>query len=234
MTEKYLARPNHTVIAAVRKLDTTLKDVTPAEGSKLVLVKIENESASDPAAAVEQLKAAGITHLDVVIANAGICPVSAYKKFENTTMEEMRHLFDVNFFSFIPLFQAVHPLLKATADSKGEGQAKLLVVSSNAAQIVDMEKAAFVMLGPYGSTKAALNYVVRRVHFENPWLTAWVMNPGFVQSENGNSTAEYFGMKEAPHTIDESASGLISKVDSATRSETSGNFYQFDGTPMTY
>ncbi|KAK9422882.1 putative aflatoxin biosynthesis ketoreductase nor-1 [Seiridium unicorne] len=234
IAEALLARPNYVVIAAVRNLDTTLKEIRPAEHSKLLLVKIENESSSDPAAAVQQIHAAGIANIDLVIANAGICPTSAYLRVEDIQMEQLRSLFEVNTFSFVSLFQAVRPLLKATADRKGESQAKLLVISSNAGQVVEMESLSQVMLASYGSSKVALNYLVRRVHFENQWLTAWVMNPGFVQTESGNATAKVFGMQEAPHTIDISVGGLLSKADSATRSNTSGKFFSFNGTEMLF
>lgn len=234
LAESFLSRPNHVVIAAVRNLDTTLKDYAPAEGSKLLVVKIENESASDPATAVQQIVDAGVEHLDLVIANAGITPISAYRRIEGIDLAQLRQMFEVNTFSFVSLFQAVCPLLKAAADKDGNGKARLLAISSNAGQIIEMEPVSQIPMGSYGMTKCALNYLVRRTHFENPWLTAWIMNPGFVQTDNGKATAEFFGMPEAPHTLDQSVTGLLSKIDGATRSQTSGKFFGFDGAEMTF
>ncbi|KAI5862506.1 putative aflatoxin biosynthesis ketoreductase nor-1 [Durotheca rogersii] len=230
LVEAYLSRPNHTIIGAVRNPEsTTLKNVKPAEGSKLLLVKIEATSETDPAAAIEQIRAAGITSLDVVIAVAGINPASAFADVKDMDVKALRDVFDVNTFSFVSLFKAIHPLLKASASSP-----KLLAISSNASQIVEMEPTIPVKVGVYGASKAALNYLVRRAHFENPWLTAWVMNPGFVQTATGNAHAQLWGMEKAPHSIDDIIPGLLGKIDEATRAETSGNFYNFDGTPLTY
>lgn len=221
------------MIAAVRKLETTLTSFKPAQGSKLLVVKIENESSTDPAAAVKQIKEAGISSLDIVIANAGITPTAAYLKVEDVDLELLRHVFEVNTFSYIPLFRTMRPLLKAAADEEG-GQAKLLALSSGASSMTDMELMSQVPAAIYGSSKAALNFLVRRTHFDDPWLTAWVMNPGFVQTDNGNATAKVFGMPEAPHTLEQSVNGLLSKIDSATRADTSGKFYDLDGAEVKF
>ncbi|KAI1772003.1 hypothetical protein F4818DRAFT_444630 [Hypoxylon cercidicola] len=161
----YLSRPNQTVIGAVR-----------SEGSKLLVVKIEATSETDPAVAMEQIKAAGINAHDVVIAVPGTNPASAFAEVKDMDVNAMRDIFDVNTFSFVSLFKAVHPLLEASTSAP-----KLLVISSNGSQIVEMEPTIPVKVGIYGASEAALNYLVRRARSENPWLAAWVMNPGFVQ-----------------------------------------------------
>lgn len=233
LAQAFLSRPHHTVVAAVRNPEsTTLKDFKAAEGTKLVLVKIENTSTTDPSAAVKQIEAACITTLDIVIANAGIAPLDALRKVEDISLDQIRNLFEVNTLSYVTLFQAVRPLLKAAAE--GGEPAKLLAITSNAGQIVDMEPTIPAMVGSYGVSKAALNFLVRRTHFENPWLSAWVMNPGFVQTDNGNATAQVFGMGNAPHTLDQSVAGLLEVIDGATRDKTSGKFFNFDGSEMSY
>ncbi|KAJ4387611.1 hypothetical protein N0V93_008207 [Gnomoniopsis smithogilvyi] len=233
LAEAFLSRPNHIVIAAVRNPETTtLKDFKATEGSKLILVKIENTSTTDPAAAVEQMRAAGITTLDIVIANAGISPVDALRKVEDMSLDQIRNLFEVNTLSYITLFQAVRPLLKAAAE--GGVATKLLAISSSAGQIVDMEPNVPAMVGSYGVSKVALNFLVRRTHFENPWLSAWVMHPGFVQTDTGNATAQVLGMTNAPLTLEESVTGLLEAIDGATKEKTSGKFLNFDGSEIPY
>ncbi|KAI1080907.1 putative aflatoxin biosynthesis ketoreductase nor-1 [Whalleya microplaca] len=230
LVEAYLSRSNQTIIGAVRNPEsTTLKSIKPAEGSKLLVVKIEATSETDPAGAIEQIKAAGINALDVVIAVAGINPASDFAEVKDMNVQALRNVFNVNTFSFVSLFSAVHPLLKASTSSP-----KLLAISSNASQIVEMEPTIPVKVGVYGASKAALNYLVRRTHFENPWLTSWVMNPGFVQTATGNASAKIWGMEKAPHSMNDIVPGLMGKIDKATRAETSGNFYNFDGTLLTY
>ncbi|KAI1662065.1 putative aflatoxin biosynthesis ketoreductase nor-1 [Daldinia decipiens] len=230
LVEAYLSRPNQTIIGAVRNPEsTTLRNIKPAEGSKLLVVKIEATSETDHAVAVDQIKAAGINALDVVIAVAGINPSSAFADVKDMDINALRDIFDVNTFSFVRLFSAVYPLLKASARSP-----KLLAISSSASQIVEMEPNISVKVGVYGASKAALNYLVRRAHFENPWLTAWVMDPGFVQTATGNAHAKTWGMGKAPYSTEDIIPGLMGKIDEATRAETSGNFYNFDGTLLAY
>ena len=89
-------------------------------------------------------------------------------------------------------------------------------------------------LGSYGVSKSALSYLVRRTHFENPWLTVWVMHPGFVQTDNGDAMAQLFGMPQAPDTLERSVAGLLGRVDGATRAGTSGKFFDIDGAELTF
>ena len=71
----YLKQDNVTVIAAVRDPSNTadLTAVRPADGSKLVVVRIRADSETDAAEAIATLQTAhGINALDIVLANAGI------------------------------------------------------------------------------------------------------------------------------------------------------------------
>lgn len=36
---------------------------------------------------------------------------------------------------------------------------------------------------PYGGSKAALNWFIRRPHFEELWLTSFVFQPGLVETD---------------------------------------------------
>ena len=154
----------------------SLKEVTPASGSRLLVVKIESTSETDPAAAVEQLKAEGITSLDIVIANAGISPVESYSKVHEIKTKNLRELVEVNFYSTVYLFNAVYPLLKASAD-KG-GKPKFAPVSTQAASLGNLEANTPFLLGAYGASKVAVNYLFRRAHFENEWLITVMLEPG--------------------------------------------------------
>ncbi|ROV94759.1 hypothetical protein VMCG_08857 [Cytospora schulzeri] len=236
LAEAYLSRPNHVVIGSVRNPETTtLRDFKPAEGSELLLVKAEATLTEDFSEAIEQVKTAGITSLDILIAVAGINPPRAFADVKDIDIAALREVFEINTFSFVSLLRATYPLLQASAEkNNGAGFPKLLALTSNGGQIVDMEPTIPVKIGVYGASKAALNYLVRRTHFENPWLTAWTMNPGFVQTDTGNACAKAWGMGMAPHALEDIIPGLMRKVDEATRAETSGNFYNFDGQPMSY
>jgi NAD(P)-dependent dehydrogenase (short-subunit alcohol dehydrogenase family) len=64
----------------------------------------------------------------------------------------------------------------------------------------------------YGASKAAVNYIVRKIHFENPGLIAFPISPGWVQTDMGNHGATSHGMEKAPITIDQSIAGMLDKV----------------------
>lgn len=154
----------------------SLKTFPTAQNSSVLLVKIDSTSDTDANDAVEAMRAAGIDHLDVVIANAGSsCPC---ERIESLELRDMREMLEVNTLSVVKLFQAVYPLLRQTADARGAGAPKFIAVSSQAASIQDLGDNTPWLLGSYGTSKCALNYIVRRAHFENEWLTAFVVDPG--------------------------------------------------------
>ena len=59
LLEAYLARPHHIVVGSVRDKSTpeaqALLGLSPAEGSKLLLVKIDNQSVTDAIEAAKEL-----------------------------------------------------------------------------------------------------------------------------------------------------------------------------------
>lgn len=238
LAEAYLARPNHTVIAAVRDPASanaqSLQSAKTASGSKLLLVKIDSASDTDAAAAVETIQAAGIRQLDIVIANAAtgtwLEPVA------QANLATARDIFEVNTFGPVKLFQATLALLKAAA---AVGQPKFVAISSVAgstAGIGSLTKDFGV--ASYGASKAALNHYVRRAFFENEWLTAVVVQPGWVQSDSGNASAKMLmGMEKAPLAVDECAEAVLKLIDNATRESNApgaAGFWNYDGKALEY
>lgn len=112
--ELYLKKPDHTIIAANRDPSHTsslaLADLPKAEGTKLHVIKIDALSPTDPAAGVETLAAKGITHIDILIANAGIA--LSWPKVTEVKVADIQKHVDVNIYGFIYLYQAFRPLLK--------------------------------------------------------------------------------------------------------------------------
>ncbi|KAL2065557.1 hypothetical protein VTL71DRAFT_3227 [Oculimacula yallundae] len=222
LLEIYLARPSHTVIAAVRDLSTAtpLESLPKGKDSALIIVKIDSASETDPAAAIEILKTQhSISALDIVIANAGIakaapCPVSSIP------VAEIHDHLQVNGIGPIVLFQAVFPLL-------GKG-AKFIYTSSAMATISAMELRPFP-LSAYGASKAFGNYFTRKIHFENENLIAFSVDPGFVQTDMGNRGAKAAGLEKAYTPTNECAEGFVKQIDEATREKTSGHFAGWNG-----
>ena len=71
------------------------------------------------------------------------------------------------------LFQAAWPLLQLSETPK------FIVISTIVASIADMNDIQFPATAN-GASKAAINYIVRKLHFENPSLIGMPMHPGYV------------------------------------------------------
>lgn len=223
LAEVFLSRPNHTVIGAVRNPSTAtaLKALPTGPGSSLIVVKIESTSETDPAAAVEEIKSQGITAVDILIANAGISQV--FPPVHEVEIANLLEHLQVNVFGVIQLFKAVRPLLLATKAPK------FVTLSTSAASLSEMELRNFPN-SVYGTSKAALNYITLKTHFENPTLTAFPLDPGWVQTDMGNDGARALGLEKAETEVHVSVEGMIKVIDAANREQTSGKFLNYDGT----
>lgn len=132
-------------------------------------MKSENTSETDAKAAINILKSDyHIMQLDIVIANAGIARYD-YKTAVTPISEVLEH-FQTNTIGTVVLFQAVEPLLRASTASP-----RFIVLSSSLGSIGDMvpEKSM-----AYGSSKAALNFITRKIHEEYEYLIAFPLHPG--------------------------------------------------------
>lgn len=224
LVSEYLLRPDHTVIAAVRDpahpSAQDLESVPKGNSSKLIVLKIDAASETDPAAAAHKLKTKhNVTHLDVLIANAGIS--KHYGPAIDTPPSELLDHFTINAIGPLSLIQAFMPLLKASS------HAKLVALTTVLASIAGMGDLPMPMTA-YSVSKAALNYIVRKIHFENEWLVAFVISPGWVQTDMGNAGAKASGMDAAPGTTEQSVKGIVGKIDGADRASASGQFLSFD------
>ena len=181
-----LQRPNTTVVGGVRNpasaVSQALTQIPAAEGSRFILVQIDSTSETDAKDAVELLKSKhNIQALDVVIANAGVG--KDYGPIAEKSISDMREHFEVNTIGTLILFQAVLPLLEAAQAPK------FVPISSIVGSISELEKTNFLTVA-YGTSKAALNYVTKKIHLEYPNIIAFPMHPGYVQqvvSINGAS-----------------------------------------------
>ncbi|KAF2259786.1 putative aflatoxin biosynthesis ketoreductase nor-1 [Lojkania enalia] len=220
--ETYLARPNNTVVAAVRNVGTadSLKQLTVGEGSKLIIVGLD---AADPEAAkkaVAELQAQGIDKLDVVIANAGIS--TSFDPIATVPFEAVKQHVEVNGYGPLLLFQAVLPLLEKSSNPK------FAALGTPMASITGMESRPYPM-GAYGISKVMLHWMSRKIHLEHQNIVSFVLDPGFVQTDMGNSGAQKFGMEKAFTTIEDSINFLVPTIDNATKEKTSGHFPSIEG-----
>ncbi|KAF6063318.1 short chain dehydrogenase family protein [Candida albicans] len=117
--------------------------------------------------------------LNAVIANACVGPI------ENTSVDQLKQLYDINVFSVVELIKHSLPHLKKT-------NGKVIGVSSIAAFT------AFNGWYAYGSSKAALNHLMYSLASEEKEIQAIAVAPGVVDTEMQNDIREKFGknMKE--------------------------------------
>ncbi|KAI5953537.1 hypothetical protein KGF54_002909 [Candida jiufengensis] len=123
--------------------------------------------------------------LNSVIANAGVIePVGPIK---DTSIEEWKKLYDINFFSVVQLIQQSLLELKRT---KGN----FIAVSSGAAT------SAYSGWYAYGSSKAALNHLIKSLAAEEKDIKAISIAPGVVNTDM-QGLIRNFGSKMSEESI---------------------------------
>ncbi|KAK8043494.1 NAD(P)-binding Rossmann-fold containing protein [Apiospora rasikravindrae] len=202
LVEICLSRPNYTVIGSARD-DTSpglaeLKSITPAEGSALLLVHIDSASAEDPKKAAAAVEAAGVDHVDIVVANAGGSPLPILP-LEEVPMSDLVRDFRTNAAGVLTLFQAFRPLLRRARSPKWAS------ITSAAGSIGLVGQMNSFILTAYATSKAAQNYLTHHV-----------------KSVPGNWLAKRIGLDEAPLTPEESATAVLKTIDGATREKVLG------------
>lgn len=117
----------------------------------MLLVSIESTSTTDPLKAVKVIEASGISHIDIVIASAGLAPAGA-TPLDTIDIKDVTDAFNVNTVGPIILFQAIKPLLEKS------NSPKWISVSSFAGSITRLEVYNTALVGAYGISKAAQNW----------------------------------------------------------------------------
>ncbi|ODO07474.1 hypothetical protein L198_01053 [Cryptococcus wingfieldii CBS 7118] len=206
LAKSYLER-GWTVITAIRS-----PEKAPKLGGKSILVKIDHSSLTDFKDAVEELKTKhNITHLDTVISNAGANDSGSL--LLEADADEFDWDYKVNTRGPLLLYQATRPLLKDNGT--------FAVISSLAGSIT--RDFLWEKFGLYGASKAAVNYLVRTIHHEEPALKAFTIHPGIVDTKMGREGGSNRGWDAAPsETVEGVVPGITKTIDDATKEETSG------------
>ncbi|PVH81114.1 hypothetical protein DL98DRAFT_178692 [Cadophora sp. DSE1049] len=79
----------------------------------------------------------------------------------------------------------------------------------------------------YGTSKAAVHWLTKRIDAEEEKLTAFVINPGWCKTEMGNTGAQYFGMEEAIVEVEDSCRGMVELIDVAAKESHGGRLVDF-------
>ncbi|KAF2143511.1 uncharacterized protein K452DRAFT_317636 [Aplosporella prunicola CBS 121167] len=223
--EAYLSRPSTTVVAGVRDpahaTAQSLSQLSKGASSELIVERIDASDDSSAPAAMEQLaRKHGIVKLDVVIANAGVS--RSYPRVAEVAIDELDYHVRINGYGTLRLFQATLPAMDRAASPK------FVAVSSSASSIGGMDLQPFPNAA-YGPSKALLNYLTRKMHFEHENIIVFPVDPGWVKTDMSNDAAAILGLAEAEMTPKESVDGLVRVIDGASREETSGRFLLYTG-----
>ncbi|KAK4068254.1 uncharacterized protein Triagg1_7497 [Trichoderma aggressivum f. europaeum] len=229
LVETFLQQPNHTVISANRDpnhpTSKALADLPKAEGSSLVVSKYDAGVEQDAFDLVKDLKGEhGINHLDIVVANAAIA--KSYPLVKDVRRADIQEHLDINTFGVLFLYQATRDFLQNSTKKP-----VFVTISSGAGSLgrqPTMPNAA------YGPSKVLVNFYGVKINSEDEWLTAFVLEPGFVQTDMGNFAADLFGIGKAPLKIEESVGGLFKVITTATKETHGGKVVLYTGDILSY
>lgn len=81
----------------------------------------------------------------------------------------------------------------------------------------------------YGASKSIINWYGVRINAEDEWLNAFVLDPGWVQTDMGNAAAQLWGLEEAPDTYEKSITGMVEVLSTGTKEQYGGKFVRYSG-----
>ncbi|TRM63739.1 hypothetical protein BD626DRAFT_495235 [Schizophyllum amplum] len=226
LASQLAARPDVVVFAGVRDFSRKggLDALASAYPGRVHILKVVSADRQNNDEAVQEIKkVAG--RLDVVIANAG---VDVPKSSLDTSCEDMIHHLNVNTNGPLVLFQAAHELLRASKSPK------FVAISSVMGSITIAPEFPTIQMA-YGMSKAALNWVIRKLHQDNPDMTIFPINPGGVDTPGFADLLPQDPVLQQllEHTplisVEESVRGILEQVDGAKRETHGGRFVDYTG-----
>ncbi|KAF9035352.1 NAD(P)-binding protein [Hymenopellis radicata] len=159
-------------------------------------------------------------HVDTVVSCAGNPP------------EEFRTHFEVNTIGIVVLFQALYKLLKSSTEPK-------FIPMTSGGGSLTLSIFMHATINPYCASKAALNLIARRIHFENDWLICFPLSPGAVHTDMTRTNRDLDKTGSIAHSMDTlgrsaetAATMLMDVVDNATREKDGGEFVDVDGSRL--
>ena len=144
--------------------------------SNVHVVQLRADSEADHKALAERAeKEAG--RVDVVWANAGICHLDAWAPVQSVSVAALREHIEVNTIHPLYMFQSFYKLLGHSSNPR------FIVTSSGSGTTGMLEMLKDIPQLCYGLSKAAVNNLTRRIHFENANITAVPFHPGTLQAQ---------------------------------------------------
>jgi NAD(P)-dependent dehydrogenase (short-subunit alcohol dehydrogenase family) len=198
---RQLAQLGHHVYLGSRNAEKGLEAVSKLHNENLTTVRpltIDVTSQESVDAAAQHL-AAQHAHLDVLVNNAAIATEEFSVDASKPDVEQIRGIFETNFFGVLRVTNAFVPFLRKSANPV------ILNVSSGLGSVTHQADPsgpyASVQLPGYNSSKSALNAYTVTLSYAFPEARVNVISPGYVATNLNN----YRGIL----TPEESAKGVI-------------------------
>jgi norsolorinic acid ketoreductase len=74
-----------------------------------------------------------------------------------------------------------------------------------------------------------VNWFTVRINSEESWLNAFVLDPGWVQTDLGNAGAVHFGVEQAETTVDASCDGMVKVISESSKEKDGGKMVGWEG-----
>lgn len=172
-----LSRSEHHKVVAVARTEAPLRQLADQYPTQVAILAGDLRDATIGRASV-QLALSRFHRLDGVVINHAA--LGATGRIAELDPDKWVRTYEVNFFSVVGIVQAAIPALRA---SKGR-----LVLISSATSIKP-----FAALGPYGSTKTALNHLAMMMAEEEKQIVTVALWPGEVDTEMQKALRENAG-----------------------------------------
>ncbi|KAF8176061.1 NAD(P)-binding protein [Pholiota molesta] len=159
--------------------------------------------------------------VDTVIANAGIANYGG--KVHETPVDKFEEHFSVNVLGPLVLFQSIRAVLRASA------LPRFVPISSVSGSLAGIQPGG-MDIATYGTSKAALNWVTRKIHFENEWLVAFPQCPGPVETDMSRPLLEgNDALRSIMRQPNVAADILVDIISASTREKDGGQFHSIEG-----
>ncbi len=222
----YLLQQSHNVIGVARS-EQPLRDLEKQYAGQVAVVVGDLADFSLGQRAVD-VATNHWQRLDGLVINHGV--LDPVKRLADSTAEEWRASFDINFFSAIAMVKAA---LQPLRESKG----RIVFTSSGAATN------AYQGWGAYGSAKAAMNHLAMTIAKEEKDITAIAIRPGTVDTQmqqdirekhdkamEANDAKKFAELKSSGSLLRPEQPGhVIAKLVLESPNELSGQFLQWNG-----
>lgn len=172
LAELYLQQPNTRVILTARSNTSGVIDKLPQKHVGILhgVYKLDNASTVDAIALREALLApgSGINKIDIVIANAGVG--EPFDSVLEAPIEALENFYQINTLGPVRLYQQLWKDLLERSE-----EPKIALISSVLGSVTHVDSTP---CGGYGASKAAANYLFRKIHLENEKIISLILHPG--------------------------------------------------------